>query len=195
MNGLSQKQLQIYEYICDCVKTRGYPPSVREICDAVGLKSPSTVHMHLGTLEKHGYISRGAGKTRAITLTGPDQKPDGIPVIGTVAAGQPLLAMEDAIGYIGYDAGDTGEFFALIIRGESMRNAGILDGDLVVVRRQSTAKNGEIVIALIEDEATCKRLSLTGGEVWLMPENENFEPINGHEASILGRVEAVIRQY
>ncbi len=193
MRPLSKKQKDIFDFITKCVVSRGYPPSVREIGAAVNLKSPSTVHAHLATLERHGLISRDARKTRAIMLNAGAAL--GVPLIGNVAAGRPILAIEDAVGYIPYDPGKSGDFFALSIRGDSMIDAGILDGDTVIVRKQPTADNGEIVVALIGEEATCKRLSIKNGEVWLIPENDAYEPIDGKEAEIVGRVTAVIRTY
>ncbi len=160
----------------------------------MGLSSPSTVHSHLSTLERLGYIARDGGRNRSIRLT-EQSAPSGVPILGTVAAGAPILAVEDAIGYIPYDPERSGEYFALKIKGESMINAGILDGDMIIVRRQDTALNGEIVVALLGDEATCKRLSRSGGQVLLLPENEEYSPIDGNEASILGKVTAVIRKY
>ena len=192
MDKISDKQLRIYEYICQCVKSNGYPPSVREIGQAVGLSSPSTVHKHLNALEAAGYISRENGKTRAISLAAPA---GGVPLIGTVAAGRPVLAVEDIVGYLPYFPDDGGEYFALSIKGDSMINAGILEGDTVIVRRASTAESGEIVIALIEDEATCKRLSMKNGKVLLLPENDSYEPIDGTNSKILGKFTAVIRTY
>ncbi len=195
MKELTKKRKLVYEYICDCILNRGYPPSVREIAEAVDLKSPSTVHAHLNALEKMGYISRDSGRTRAIILNRTDSSPSGIPILGSVAAGEPILAIEDALGYIPYETSDNEEYFALKIRGESMIGAGILDGDMVIVHRQNTAASGEIVIALLEDEATCKRLKTDGGKIWLLPENEMYSPIDGDNALILGKVTAVIRTY
>lgn len=209
MQKLTAMQQKIYDYIANTVRNQGYPPSVREIGEAVGLKSPSTVHFHIKHLEELGYISKSGRKGRALTLTeraapaaapAPAQEaevPSGrVPVLGDVAAGSPILAQECIDDYISFDTqGRDGEFFALRVRGESMLNAGILPGDLVVVHRQSTAQNGEIVVALLEDEATVKRLSRRGGEVWLLPENENYSPIDGRYASILGKVAAVLRTY
>lgn len=160
----------------------------------MGLSSPSTVHSHLNTLERLGYIARDGGRNRSIRLT-ERETPSGVPILGTVAAGAPILAVEDAIGYIPYDPERTGEYFALKIKGESMINAGILDGDMIIVRRQNTALHGEIVVALLGDEATCKRLYTRGGEVLLLPENDDYSPIDGREASILGKVTNVIRKY
>ena len=210
MQKLTAMQQKIYDYIANTVRNQGYPPSVREIGEAVGLKSPSTVHFHIKHLEELGYISKSGRKGRALTLTeraapaaaapAPAQEaemPSGrVPVLGDVAAGSPILAQECIDDYISFDTqGRDGEFFALPVRGESMLNAGILPGDLVVVHRQPTAQNGEIVVALLEDEATVKRLSRRGGEVWLLPENENYSPIDGRYASILGKVAAVLRTY
>lgn len=210
MQKLTAMQQKIYDYIANAVRNQGYPPSVREIGEAVGLKSPSTVHFHIKHLEELGYISKSGRKGRALTLTeraapaaaapAPVQEaevPSGrVPVLGDVAAGSPILAQECIDDYISFDTqGRDGEFFALRVRGESMLNAGILPGDLVVVHRQPTAQNGEIVVALLEDEATVKRLSRRGGEVWLLPENENYSPIDGRYASILGKVAAVLRTY
>lgn len=196
MTQLSTMQRKIYDYIVTCVRVQGYPPSVREIGEAVGLKSPSTVHFHLKHLEEAGVIEKGAGKGRAITLTTPPMPQDKVPVVGNVAAGSPILAEECIEDYLTFDTGGRSEeYFALRVRGESMINAGILPGDLVVVRRQQTANSGEIVVALIEDEATVKRLSLRNGQIWLMPENDAYSPIDGSNAQILGKVAAVVRRY
>ena len=196
MAELSNMQKKIYEYIARCIQQQGYPPSVREIGEAVGLKSPSTVHFHLKHLEEAGMIEKGAGKGRAITLTAPAVPEDKVPIVGNVAAGSPILAQECIEDYLTFDTGGrSGEFFALRVRGESMLNAGILPGDLVVVQQQNTARNGEIVVAMIEDEATVKTYSRQNGHVWLLPENEAYEPIDGTYAQILGRVAAVVRRY
>lgn len=194
MGRKSDMQARIYETIVRMIQEQGYAPSVREIGEAVGLKSPSTVHFHLKKLEEAGLIEKGACKGRAIAVNGIQE--DRIPIVGHVAAGAPILAQECIEDYITFDTnGRAGEFFALRVRGYSMKNAGILPGDLVVVRCQPTASSGEIVVALLGEEATVKRLKLDRGQVWLMPENEDFEPIDGTEARILGKVTAVIRQY
>ena len=156
---------------------------------------PVMVNSHLDSLEKLGYIRRETGKRRSITLTERCTQPEGIPILGTVAAGQPILAVEDAEGYLTYTPERAGEYFALRIKGDSMIRAGILDGDMVVVRSQSTADHGQIVIALLGEDATCKRLWHVGGRVMLMPENEAYQPIDGTGARILGRVTAVVRTY
>ena len=210
---LTPKQQRIYDYIVEFTAEHGYPPSVREIAAAVGLKSPSTVHFHLKALEAAGVItkeegktraitvagviSRGSGKTRAITAEEPAQpRVSQVPLLGNVAAGSPIWADQCVEDYLPFDTGGvSGEHFALRIRGESMLRAGILPGDFVIVHQQETANNGEIVIALLEDEATCKRLLRRGGETWLMPENEDYSPIDGREARILGRVVGVVRHY
>lgn len=198
MKQLSAKQQRIYDYIVDYTADVGYPPSVREIAAAVGLKSPSTVHFHLKALEDAGVISRSSGKTRAITASDEvsNSRVNQVPLVGNVAAGMPITAEECIEDYLTFDTeGLSGEHFALRIRGESMLKAGILPGDFVIVHQQETAYNGEIVIAMIEGEATCKRLSRRNGQVWLMPENDDYQPIDGTEASILGKVIAVVRRY
>ena len=196
MAELSHMQQRIYDYIVSCIREQGYPPSVREIGEAVGLKSPSTVHFHLKHLEEAGVIEKGAGKGRAIALTEPEVPEDRVPIVGNVAAGSPILAEECIEDYLTFDTGGrSGEYFALRVRGESMLNAGILPGDLVVVRRQQTCNNGEIVVAMIDDEATVKRFSRQNGRVWLLPENEAYAPIDGTYAQILSKVSAVVRRY
>ena len=186
---------RIYEYLQEVIARQGYAPSVREICEAVGLKSPSTVHFHLKRLQERGLIEKGDCKGRAIVLTS-GQERGRIPVVGTVAAGSPILAQECIEDYLTFDCGGREEeCFALRVRGESMLKAGILPGDLVVVRRQQTAENGEIVVALLGEEATVKRLSRKNGQIWLLPENDAYQPIDGTDAQILGKVTAVVRQY
>ena len=205
MANLTRKQQQIYDYILSFTMEHGYPPSVREIGSAMGLKSPSTVHFHMKGLEEAGVIVKAEGKTRAISLPGMPRGPvaeeqdphaNQIPVVGNVAAGSPILAQECIEDYLTFDTqGLSGEHFALRVRGESMLNAGILPGDLVVVHRQQEAHNGEIVVALFEDEATVKTYQLRDGQVWLMPENPEYLPIDGANAEIIGKVVAVVRRY
>ena len=191
----TQMTEQIYNYLKTVIPQQGYAPSVREICEAVGLKSPSTVHFHLKRLQEQGLIEKGEFKGRAIALTRPSTR-NQVPVVGDVAAGSPILAQECIDDYLTFDCGGEADaHFALRVRGESMLNAGILPGDLVVVRRQQIARSGEIVVALIGEEATVKRLSLKNGEVWLLPENDEYDPIDGTEARILGKVIAVVREY
>ena len=210
-NKMTRKQQEIYDFIAAFITEHSYPPSVREICDGVGLRSPSTVHFHLQNMEEKGFLAKD-GKARALTLAQtaekaaaapaepvydePDIPAGRVPIVGTVAAGTPILAQECIEDYLTFDTnGRDGEYFALCVRGESMLNAGILPGDLVVVHQQREAHNGEIVVALIEDEATVKRLQRRNGEVWLLPENDAYEPIDGRYASILGKVSAVVRTY
>ena len=205
MAQLTKMQQKIYDYIAQAIQDQGYPPSVREIGEAVGLKSPSTVHFHLKHLEELGVIGKQAGKGRALTLTeasresqAPESQPpeNQVPIVGNVAAGSPILAQECIEDYLTFDTGGRdGEYFALRVRGDSMIGAGILDGDDVIVRRQDTADQKAIVVAMLEDEATVKRLDKSNGHVRLLPENPAYEPIDGDDAQILGLVVAVYRQY
>ncbi len=198
MKTLSPKQQQIYDYIISFSAEHGYPPSVREIGAYVGLKSPSTVHFHLKGLESAGLITKAEGKTRSITVAQPEAsaQEDKVPVVGSVAAGSPILAQECIEDYLTFDTGGRpGEYFALKVRGESMKYAGILPGDLVIVHQQADAHSGKIVVALFEDEATVKTLRRKDGHVWLMPENPDYEPIDGEGCAILGKVTAVVRRY
>ena len=199
MAKLTQKQQQSYDYILAFSEEHGYPPSVREIAEAIGLKSPATVHFHMKGLREAGVIAQAEGKTRAITITAPkyDRK-DQVPLLGYVAAGSPILAQENIEEYLTFDTnGLSGEHFALKVRGESMLDAGILPGDLVIVHQQSVALNGDIVVALFGDEATVKTFRRDGGHIWLYPENSSpeYQPIDGTGCSILGRVVAVVRRY
>lgn len=189
MGRVSTKREEILAFLKQFAAENGYPPTVREIMQAVGLKSTASVHYHLAELQRTGEITVDAAKNRAISL--PASR--GIPIVGTVTAGQPILAVESIEGYLPWE-GDP-SCFALRVRGDSMIEAGILDGDKVIVRPQPTAEHGEIVVALLGDEATVKRLSLKNGEVWLMPENPAYSPIDGSEAQILGKVRAVLREY
>ena len=197
MPKTSDMQKRILDFITRQVALQGYPPTVREIGDAVGLRSPSTVHFHLKRMEEAGLIRKGSSKGRAITLVAPEgPRANQIPIVGTVAAGQPILAIEHIEDYLTFatDA-PSDEYFALHVQGESMLGAGILPGDLVVVHQQSEVHNGEIVVAMIDDEATVKRYLRKKGDIWLLPENPDFSPINGNRAQILGRVTAVVRRY
>ncbi|HIY21408.1 MAG TPA: transcriptional repressor LexA [Candidatus Flavonifractor merdigallinarum] len=201
MSKLTAKQQKIFDFIQTFTAEHGYPPSVREIGAAVGLKSPSTVHFHLKGLEEAGMITKAEGKTRAITVVGqpaaqPAPPANQVPVLGNVAAGSPILAEEHVEEYLTFDTGArSGEYFALRVRGESMLGAGILPGDLVVVHAQPDCHNGDIVVALFEDEATVKTLRRKDGHTWLMPENPDYEPIDGTRAQLLGKVVAVVRRY
>ena len=195
MKPLTKSQQKIYDFLKDRSQY-GIPPSVREICAATGLKSTSTVHAHLKALENLGYISRDAGLNRAIHIEGCEQTAQ-VPILGKVTAGLPILAVEEIQCYLPITASQQRgrELFALTVQGESMKNAGILDGDYVVVERTPTARDGDIVVALIEDEATVKRLYRETDCVRLQPENDAFEPIYAKEVIILGKVISVVRYY
>ena len=192
MPRTSNKAQLIVDYVNQFIQENGYSPSVREIGAAVGLRSTASVSYHLQALQEKGLLqSPGSkGRKRAIVTT---VRPGQIPVVGVVTAGLPILAVENQEGSISWD-GDP-NCFALRVRGDSMVGAGILSGDKVVVRPQQTASDGQIVVARIGDEATVKRLHRRNGEIWLMPENDNYAPIDGSEAELIGIVKAVIREY
>ena len=192
MPRTSNKAQLIVDYVNQFIQENGYSPSVREIGAAVGLRSTASVSDHLPALQERGLPqSPGAkGRKRAIVTS---MRPGQIPVVGVVTAGLPILAVENQEGTICWD-GDP-NCFALRVRGDSMVGAAILSGDLVVVRPQQHADDGQIVVARIGDEATVKRLRRRNGQVWLMPENDNYDPIDGTEAEIIGLVKAVIREY
>ena len=204
-NGLSGKQEEILNYIKDEILKKGYPPAVREICSAVGLRSTSSVHAHLETLERMGYIRRDPTKPRTIEIADDvfygvgRQEVFSVPLVGRVAAGEPILAQEHIESYFPYPAAElpagADNIFMLEVHGESMINAGILDGDRILVREQSTAHNGEIVVALIEESATVKRFYKENGYFRLQPENDEMEPIIVQDCRILGKVIALIRSY
>ena len=191
MARTSNKADQIVEYVNQFIAEHGYSPSVREIGAAVGLRSTASVSYHLQALQDKGILQApgSKGRKRAIVTS---VRPGQIPVIGTVTAGLPILAVENQEGSISWEDPNC---FALRVRGDSMINAGILSGDLVIVRPQQTADDGQIVVARIGDEATVKRLRRRSGQVWLLPENPHYEPIDGSEAQLVGLVKAVIREY
>lgn len=196
MMNLTPKQQRIFDYIRTFTRQAGYPPTVREIAQAVGARSPSTVKYHLDNLRAAGLLQWDEGKTRSITLLTEDlPQPDQIPLVGSVAAGAPIWAEECIEEYVTFSVPHPEEHFALRVRGESMLGAGIHPGDLVVVHRQSQANHGEIVVALFEDEATVKTLSRAHGQVWLLPENPDYAPIDGRGAQIIGKVVALLRRY
>ena len=192
MPRTSNKSQLILDFVNQFVIENGYAPSVREIGAAVGLSSTASVSYHLQQLQAKGLLRSPGGKGSKRSLV-TATRPGHIPVVGVVTAGQPILAVENQEGTIAWE-GDPG-CFALRVRGDSMIGAGILSGDKVVVRPQSTAFDGQIVVARIEDEATVKRLSMRNGQVWLLPENPAYEPIDGTNAEIIGLVKAVIREY
>lgn len=201
---LSEIQIKILTYIKQELSLRGYPPSVREMCKATGLSSTSSVHAHLNTLEKKGYIVKGNNKMRAIEIVDNDQYADlqkkeivHLPVLGNVAAGSPILAVENVedllpvpVDFIG-----NSESYVLKVKGESMIEAGILSGDFIIVNKQNTAKNGDIVVALIDDSATVKTFYKEKDHVRLQPENSTMEPILIKDPYILGVVKGVVRKY
>lgn len=194
------KQEEILEFIKMQLLDKGYPPSVREICSAVGLRSTSTVHGHLERLEKKGYIRRDPTKPRAIEVIELVSRKEmvNIPVVGTVTAGQPILAVENIEDTFSIPINfvkNTSELFMLTISGESMIEAGILDGDKVIIEKTSTAENGEIVVALIDNEATIKRFYKEKDHIRLQPENRNMEPIIVDDCRIIGKIVGLYREY
>lgn len=192
---LSKSQQKILEYLKECSRY-GRVPSVREICDNTGLSSTSTVHHHLKSLEEKGLIEREHGVNRCIRITG-EEKSFSVPVLGRVAAGIPITAIQEVEAYVPVPESlrRGRELFALRVQGESMINAGILDGDIVVVNRVPVAENGEIVVALVDDSATVKRFYKENGHFRLQPENDAFEPIIVDEVVLLGKVVSLIRNY
>lgn len=197
---ISKKQQEILEFIKDQILTRGFPPAVREICEAVNLKSTSSVHSHLETLERNGYIRRDPTKPRAIEILDDQfnltrREMVQVPIVGQVAAGQPILAQENIEDYFPFPADQmpNKQLFLLRVKGESMINAGILDGDYVLVEQDATASNGDMVVALIEDGATVKTFYKEEGVFRLQPENDFMDPIIVREVSILGKVIGVMR--
>lgn len=197
---ISAKQKEILEYIKQEILNKGYPPAVREICEAVDLKSTSSVHSHLETLEKNGYIRRDPTKPRAIEIMDDNfnltrREVTNVPIIGNVAAGQPLLAVENIENYfpIPVELLPNAETFILNVKGESMINAGIYDGDQILVQRQSDACNGDIVVALVDDSATVKTFYKENGHFRLQPENDTMDPIIVHDCQILGKVFGMFR--
>ena len=199
---ITAKQQEILEYIKDEILERGYPPAVREICEAVHLKSTSSVHSHLETLEKNGYIRRDPTKPRAIEICDDSfqmvrTEMVSLPVLGNVAAGQPILAEENIQSYfpVPADVLPKGESFILNVRGDSMVNAGILNMDQVFVNSCNTAQNGDIVVALIDDSATVKTFYKENGHIRLQPENDTMDPIIVDDCKILGKVFGIFRRY
>ena len=197
---ITDKQREILEYIKDTILTKGYPPAVREICEAVHLKSTSSVHSHLETLEKNGYIRRDPTKPRTIEILDDDfaltrREMVNVPVIGTVAAGQPILAEENIEDYmpIPVEMLPNKEVFMLKVKGESMIDAGIFNNDKVIVAKQSTANNGDMVVALVEDSATVKTFYKENGHIRLQPENATMDPIIVNDVQILGKVIGLFR--
>ena len=199
---ISAKQEQILNYIKECILDKGYPPTVRDICFAVGLSSTSTVHSHLNSLEQNGYIRRDPSKPRAIEIVDDEfnltrREVVNVPVIGTVAAGQPILAEENITDYFPVlpEFLTNNQTFMLKVKGDSMINAGILYGDTIIVEQTNTAKNGDIVVALIDDSATVKTYYKEKDHIRLQPENDSMDPIIVDDCKILGKVFGVMRFY
>lgn len=197
---ITQKQQEILDYIKSEILSRGFPPAVREICQAVHLKSTSSVHSHLESLEKNGYIRRDPTKPRAIEILDESfnltrREMVSVPIVGTVAAGQPILAEQNIDSYFPIPAEymPNEQSFILRVKGESMVNAGILDGDCVLVRQQAAAENGDIVVALLDDSATVKTFYKEKDHIRLQPENDSMEPIIVYDVQILGKVFGVFR--
>jgi repressor LexA len=197
---LTKRQQEILDFVRRYIGEHGYPPTVRDIGQAIGLASSSTVHAHLANLERLGALRRDPTKPRAMEVLGEKVRravaPGGLPVVGQVAAGQPVLADENIEEYVpvpGIAGGDDGEF-VLRVKGDSMKDAGILEGDFVIVRRQETAADGEIVVALVGEEATVKRFFREDDHVRLQPENDAMEPIRTRDAQLLGRVVGLCRR-
>lgn len=197
---ISTKQQEILSFIKEEILSKGYPPAVREICEAVGLKSTSSVHAHLETLEKNGFIRRDPTKPRAIEIVDENfnltrREVVNVPIVGQVAAGQPILAEQNINNYfpIPSEYMPNVQTFMLNVKGESMINAGIYDGDMLLVQEQHTARNGEIVVALVDDSATVKTFYKENGYIRLQPENDYMDPIIVNDAAILGKVIGVFR--
>jgi repressor LexA len=197
---ITAKQQEILEYIKSQILNKGYPPSVRDICAAVNLKSTSSVHAHLETLEKNGYIRRDPSKSRTIEIIDDTfnlvrREVVNVPLLGQVAAGQPLLAVENITNYfpIPQECLPNEETFMLTVKGDSMINMGIYEGDKIIVKKQSTANNGEVVVALVDDSATVKRFYKENGHIRLQPENDFMDPIIVDDCEILGKVIGLLR--
>ncbi len=202
MVELTQKEKDVFKYISECVEKNGYAPSVRDICAAVGIKSTSSVHEYIRRLETKGYIHKSSGKSRALRIEtavpGDSGKMQSVPILGRVTAGQPILAVENYEGYVDFPssmAHGKANLFALRVMGESMIEAGILDGDIVVVESRRYAEDGEIVVAMIEDEATVKKFYRDNGRIRLQPANCTMEPIFANDVTVLGKVIANFRFY
>lgn len=199
---ITQKQSDILEFIKSEILNKGYPPTVRDICNAVNLKSTSSVHAHLETLEKNGYIRRDPTKPRAIEIIDENFSLTGreiinVPVVGRVAAGEPLLATQNIENYfpIPMEFMPNNDVFILEVKGESMINRGILEGDWIFVEKKNTARNGDIVVALVDDSATVKTFYKEDGHIRLQPENDNMEPIIVPDCKILGKVISIYRRF
>ena len=193
MNKVDKKKAEVLEFLRKRIAD-GIPPSIREICAELGFKSTCTAHKYLRLLEEDGYIELVTGSNRGIRMVGAP-KGESVPLVGTVAAGTPILAQQNIEDYIMVDKAPAGELFALTVKGESMINVGIYDGDVIIVRQTPEARNGEIIVALIEDEATVKTFYNENGRIRLQPENDTMDPIYPESCAILGKVVRLIRNY
>jgi len=193
MNKVDKKKAEVLEFLRKRIAD-GIPPSIREICAEMGFKSTCTAHKYLRLLEEDGDIELVTGSNRGIRMVGAP-KGESVPLVGTVAAGTPILAQQNIEDYIMVDKAPAGELFALTVKGESMINVGIYDGDIIIVRQTPEARNGEIIVALIEDEATVKTFYNDGGRIRLQPENDTMDPIYPESCAILGKVVRLIRNY
>ena len=199
MEKLNGKERAIYEYVKDTIEKNGYSPSVRDIRSALGIKSTSTVHVYIQRLEEKGLISKEEGKSRTLRVDGNESAGIKVPIVGAVTAGLPILAVENREGFVVCSpktpVGDKNRLFALRVKGESMIEAGILDGDIVIAEQSPVAEDGDIVIALIGDEATVKTFFRENGHVRLQPQNKTMKPIITDEVAILGKVISCVRYY
>jgi repressor LexA len=198
---LTEKQDNIFQFIKGQIKDDGFPPTVREIGDKFGI-TVKGAYDHIKAIEKKGFIKTEQNKSRAIAILGDEDEIDAtdainIPLVGRIAAGQPILAAENIDGYLSFPASmfGSGEFFAVKVKGDSMIDGGIFDGDIAILRKQNTANNGEVVAALLDDEATLKKFKMTGNKVTLIPQNPAYEPIVTTDVTILGKLAAVFRRY
>ena len=202
MNELSTKEKAVFDYINECIENNGFAPSVRDICEALGIRSTSSVHEYIRRLDEKGYIKKSSGKSRALMIggaaSGEQSKMKKVPRLGRVTAGLPILAVENYDGYVDFPgsmARGRSNLFALRVMGESMIEAGILDGDIVVVESRRYADDGDIVVAMIEDEATVKRFFRDNGRIRLQPANHTMQPIFSRDVTVLGKVIANFRFY
>ena len=201
-NNLTEREREIYNFIKGAIRNEGYSPSVRDICNALNMKSTSTVHTYLERLERKGMIQKESGKSRTLRIENEDIHPSAtvrVPILGKVAAGMPILAVENYEGYMDFPRPSSrltsNDLFALKVQGESMIEAGIMDGDLIVVEKSTTAEDGDIIVALVDDEATVKTFYRDGERFRLQPENSSMEPIYADELLVLGKVVASMRFY
>lgn len=198
MSKMTARREEILRFIQQYIETNSYPPAIREICSALNIKSPSTVHAHLKVLCDMGYITMTEGRNRSIMVSERAQ-PEGVPLVGRVAAGLPITAQENIEDYLAFDrsrlSGHPADYFALRVQGDSMVDDGILDGDIIIIHKQPVCENGEIAVAMVEGEATVKRVYREENVIRLQPANQAYEPMYFEEVTILGKVATLIRDY